>query len=222
LASCQRGKLRIICRILPEGEIAADLPTITPATGPIRQSQQLVASNAAAASKAAVEEKAAKAAAPGLLGDYRALCKPIHLKCSIEGLAGGRQGRVALKGLWHKAKPRGAYGPKGAGRWLHHLKEMARIVCFKNGELRPLSITSCICASFTVCACTLPCFAHACFCVMHSLYSLLIQLKVHTGTKLGKFNGELALASSMRTVLIKIKNDPAEVTTCPRANSAAS
>ena len=156
--------MRIICRILPEGEIAADLPTITPATGPIRQSQQLVASNAAAASKAAVEEKAAKAAAPGLLGDYRALCKPIHLKCSIEGLAGGRQGRVALKGLWHKAKPRGAYGPKGAGRWLHHLKEMARIVCFKNGELRPLSITSCICASSQ--------FVLAHFRVLHTLASV--------------------------------------------------
>jgi len=40
-------------RILPEGGITADSPAVTPANGPIRQSQQIVASNAAAASKAA-------------------------------------------------------------------------------------------------------------------------------------------------------------------------
>ena len=136
-----------------------------------------MASNAAAASKAAEEKKAAKAAAPGLLGDCRALgyVNPFTLNAQLKGWLEAGKAEVALKGLWHKAKPRGAYiqrvqdaGPTG----------------------------------------TLPCFAHACFCVMHSLYSLLIQLKVHTGTKLGKFNGELALASSMRTVLIKTKERP--------------
>jgi hypothetical protein len=103
--------------------------------------------------------------------DYRALgyVNPFTISAQLKGWLEAGKAEVALKGLWHKAKPRGAYGPKGAGRWPHHLKEMARIVC-KNGtdclqewhglfarmlaRSSPLSsITSCIRAS--VCACTL-------------------------------------------------------------------
>jgi hypothetical protein len=65
----QNNLLECGMRFLPaKGEAAVSGPAVTPATGLIRQSQQIVASNAAAASKAA--EKL-KAAAPGLLGDYR-------------------------------------------------------------------------------------------------------------------------------------------------------
>jgi len=45
------------------GGYAADSPAVTTAAGLIRQSQQIVASNAAASSKAAEKGKAAKAAA---------------------------------------------------------------------------------------------------------------------------------------------------------------
>jgi len=87
-------------RILPEGGITADSPAVTPANGPIRQSQQIVASNAAAASKATGGKKGSEGsstmAARRLQGPR--LCKPIHLECSIEGLAGGRQGRSCFEG----------------------------------------------------------------------------------------------------------------------------
>jgi len=180
--------LQFDMRILPEGEIAADSPAVTPAIGLKRHSQQLVASNAAAASKAAEKGKAAKAAAPGLLEDFRALdyVNPFTLNAQLKGWLEAGKAEVALKRLWHKAKPRGAYGPKVAGRlqrcllgerppitlqrWPHHLlKEIARIICYKNGGKS--SPPHAYVRPCTVCACTLACCAHTCFRVLHSLYN---------------------------------------------------
>jgi hypothetical protein len=95
-----------------------------------------VASNAAAASKAAEITKAARAAAPGMLGDYRTLgyVTPFTFNAQVKEQLEAGKAEVTLKGLWHKAKPRGLYGPKGKGRWPPHLKEMARIVLQEWGQ----------------------------------------------------------------------------------------
>ena len=116
--------MRIICRILPEGEIAADSPAVTPAIGLKRHSQQLVASNAAAASKAA-EKKGSKGSSTRAA--WRLQCpsyvNPFTLNAQLKGWLEAGKAEVALKRLWHKAKPRGAYGPKGAGRWPHNFPQ---------------------------------------------------------------------------------------------------
>jgi hypothetical protein len=57
----------------------------------------------------------------------------------------------------------------------------------------------------TVCACTLPCFAHACFRVLHSLYSLCLHA-----------------CFRVLHMLIKIKERPCGSDNSPRASSAAS
>ena len=120
---------------------AADSPAVTPATGLFARASRLWPATQLQQAKPREEKKAAKAAAPWLPGDYRALgyVNPFTLNAQLKGWLEAGKAEVALKGLWHKAKPRGAYiqrvqdaGPTG----------------------------------------TLPCFAHACFRVLHSLYSL--------------------------------------------------
>ena len=80
-----------------------------------------MASNAAAASKATGGKKGSEGsstmAARRLQGPR--LCKPIHLECSIEGLAGGRQGRSCFEGAVAQGKATGRVHSKGAGRWPH-------------------------------------------------------------------------------------------------------
>jgi len=87
-------------RILPEGEIAADSPAVTPATGSIRQSQQLVASNAAAASKAA-EKKGSKGSSTRAA--WRLQCpsyvNPFTLNAQLKGWLEAGKAEVVLKGL---------------------------------------------------------------------------------------------------------------------------
>ena len=89
---------------------------------------------------------------------------PFTLNAQLKGWLEAGKAEVALKGLWHKAKPRGAYGPKGAGRWPHHLEETALSATRMVAKSRPLSITSCICASSQ--------FVLAHFRVLHTLASV--------------------------------------------------
>jgi len=133
------------------------------------------------------------------------LCKPIHLECSIEGLAGGRHGRRCFEGAVAQGKAAGRVRPEGR-RTLAPPLGGNGIVCYKNGGKIQATINHlmhmCV---LTVCACTLPCFAHACFRVLHSLYSLCLHA-----------------CFRVLHMLIKIKERPCGSDNSPRASSAAS
>ena len=102
----QGNLLQFGMRILPDGDfLAADSPAVTPATGLIRQSQQLVLWPATQLQQAKQQrkERQRRQQHQGCLEitarlQGPRLCKPVHHQCSIEGLAGGRQGRSCFEG----------------------------------------------------------------------------------------------------------------------------
>ena len=97
------------------------------------------------------------------------LCNPFHLQCASERAAGGRQGRSHSEGAVAQGKAAGRVRPEGR-RTLAPPLGGNGIVCYKNGGKIQATINHlmhmCV---LTVCACTLPCFAHACFRVLHIL-----------------------------------------------------